>query len=299
MKILVTGAAGQVGWELSRSLMPLGEVIALTRQQCDLSRPETLGPLIEQLAPDLIVNAAAYTAVDRAESENALAMTVNGEAVGVLAEAAKRRGALLIHYSTDYVFDGDKENPYVEEDAVNPINAYGRSKLFGEQAIASVDCEALILRTTWVYASRGANFVRTMLRLGAERIRLAVVADQFGAPTWARNLADATALIAAQAMKERRSGDFDGGIFHLSAQGRTSWHGFAEEIFSLVRRQLPQYALQVEEVATIGTAEYPTPATRPHNSELSGDKVAARFSLRLPDWHCALATCLMELDGRT
>ncbi len=298
MKILVTGAGGQVGWELKRTLMPLGDVVAWDLPQFDLAQPQTLPAAVDALKPDMIVNAAAYTAVDRAESEAALAMTVNGEAVGVLAEAAKKHGALLVHYSTDYVFDGSKNGAYVEEDTVHPLNVYGRSKLAGEQAIAAVGCDALILRTTWVYASRGANFVRTMLRLGAERPQLSVVADQIGAPTWARNLADATALIGMRAMEERRRGDFCGGLFHMAAQGQTSWHGFAERIFAEARQRLPRYALQIGEVAAIASEQYPTPAARPKNSLLNCDKLAVRFGIRLPDWQAALSNCIDELQER-
>ncbi|HRP98257.1 MAG TPA: dTDP-4-dehydrorhamnose reductase, partial [Rhodocyclaceae bacterium] len=202
MRLMVTGATGQVGFELARSLMPLGEVVALDRRACDLAQPLSLAAVVTRVAPDVIVNAAAYTAVDRAEAEEALATTINAEAPAVLAGAARAAGALLVHYSTDYVFDGAKAGAWREDDAVAPLNAYGRSKLAGERAIAASGCDHLILRTSWVYAARGANFVRTMLRLGAERERLAVVADQLGAPTWARNIADATAHVVAAAQRE-------------------------------------------------------------------------------------------------
>lgn len=295
MKLLVTGANGQVGWELARSLMPLGEVITLDRSRCDLSRPETLAALVADLAPDVIVNAAAYTAVDKAESEEALATTINGVAPGELARAAKTVGALLVHYSTDYVFDGTKTGPYTEDDPVVPVNAYGRSKLAGEVAIRESGCDHLILRTTWVFAARGGNFVRTMLRLGAEREQLRVVADQHGAPTWARNIADATAHIVAQAQRERRTRTFASGIFNLTATGDTSWHGFAEAIFATARDSLPELVLKVANVEPIPASAYPTPAARPANSRLAGDRLAARFGIAMPHWQDALRRCIEEL----
>jgi dTDP-4-dehydrorhamnose reductase len=298
MKLLLIGANGQVGWELARSLMPLGEVVALDRSRCDLSRPETLTALIAEHAPDVIVNAAAYTAVDKAESEEALATTINGVAPGELARAAKAAGALLIHYSTDYVFDGSKSGPYIEDDPVAPLNAYGRSKLAGEEAIGNSGCDHLILRTTWVFASRGGNFVRTMLRLGAEREQLRVVADQWGAPTWARNIADATAQIVARAQQERCQGGFVSGVFNLASRGETSWHGFAEAIFSMARERVPQLTLKVARVDPIPAADYPTPAARPANSRLALDRVEARFGIVMPSWQAALARCLDELALR-
>ena len=298
MKLLVLGACGQVGWELARSLLPLGEVVALDRGGCDLSRPETLPDVIARQAPDVIVNAAAYTAVDKAEADEPLATTINGVAPGVLAGLARRSGALLLHYSTDYVFDGSKPAPYVEDDPVAPLNAYGRSKLAGERAIRESGCDHLILRTTWVFAARGGNFVRTMLRLGAERERLRVVADQFGAPTWARNIADATAQIVAGAMRERAVGAFASDTLHLTSAGATSWHGFAEAIFAMARERFPEGSLKVADVEPIPSAAYPTPAARPVNSRLSGERLAQRFGLRLPPWQQALSLCLDELSGR-
>ena len=293
MRLMLTGANGQLGWELARSLQPLGEVIALDRTQCDLERPDSLATVVETIRPDVIVNAAAYTAVDKAESEPQRARLVNAEAPGELARLARRHGALLLHYSTDYVFDGSKPGPYVETDPPAPLNVYGASKLEGERAIAAVDGEHLVLRTTWVYAARGANFLRTMLRLGAERETLRVVADQQGAPTWARNLADASALIVAQAQRERRQGSFESGLFHLCAAGHTNWHGFAEAIFAAARaRGLP---LAVREVAAIATTDYPTPAARPLNSRLDCSRLAGRFGVRLPDWSAALGLCLDDL----
>lgn len=298
MRLLVTGAHGQVGWELARSLMPLGDVVALGRDRCDLARPGTLAALVAEIAPDVIVNAAAYTAVDRAEGEEALATTINGDAPGELARAANAAGVLLVHYSTDYVFDGTQASPYDEDDAVSPVNAYGRSKLAGESAIRASGCDQLILRTTWVFASRGANFVRTMLRLGAEREALRVVADQVGAPTWARNIADATALIVAQAQRERRDGAFDSGVFNLTSRGATSWHGFAEAIFAAARERLPADALTVRDVVPIPASDYPTPAARPANSLLAPGRLQARFGVVMPRWEDALVRCLDEITGR-
>ena len=295
MKLLVTGATGQVGWELARSLMPLGEVFALDRSRCDLSRPETLAALVAELAPDVIVNAAAYTAVDKAESEEVLATTINGIAVGELARAAKAAGALLVHYSTDYVFDGTKPGPYTEDDPVAPLNAYGRSKLAGEVAIRESGCDHLILRTTWVFSARGGNFMRTMLRLGAEREQLRVVADQHGAPTWARNIADATSHIVARAQHERRDGTFASGIFNLASAGETNWHGFAEAIFAAARNSLPELALKVVSVEPIPASAYPTPAARPPNSRLAADRLAARFGIAMPHWQDALRRCLEDV----
>lgn len=296
MKLLVTGAKGQVGWELARSLMPLGEVVALDRSNCDLAQPAKLDALIDRIAPDVIVNAAAYTAVDRAQTEQALAHCVNAEAVGALARCAKRHGALMVHYSTDYVFDGSKTTPYTENDPTAPLNVYGQSKLAGELAIEAAGCEALILRTTWVYASRGANFVATMLRLFRERERLGVVADQFGAPTWARNIADTTAHLVRWAQTERGAGRICRQRFNLSAGGRTSWHGFAEEILRQARVRWPEQVWAVKSIDAIATEAYPLPAPRPANSCLDGALLANMTGLKLPDWGVALAACLAEMS---
>lgn len=295
MRILVTGAAGQVGWELARSLMPLGQVVALDRAACDLVRPDTLAAVVDRVAPAVIVNAAAYTAVDRAEDEEALATTINGEAVGALAQAARRRGALFIHYSTDYVFDGGGESPLTEDTPVCPLNAYGRSKLAGEAAAQASGADALILRTTWVYAARGKNFLRTMLRLAAEREELRVVADQFGAPTWARNIADATAQIIPLALAEQREGRFQSAILNLTNAGETSWHGFAAALIDGARRLQPEGKLKVARVLPIGSEAYPLPARRPANSRLDGAALARRYGIALPPWQEAMARCLEEL----
>lgn len=297
MKLLVTGANGQVGWELARSLMPLGEVVVLDRTACDLSRPETMASVVEAHRPDVIVNAAAYTAVDKAESEPELAHAINAASVGALASAAKHAGALLIHYSTDYVFDGTKKGPYREDDPTAPVNEYGRSKLAGERAIEAAACDALILRTTWVYASRGKNFVATMLRLFAERESLSVVADQHGAPTWARNIADATAHLVRWALDQRRAGGRVFRRFNLCAGGQTTWHGFAEEILRLAKVYWPERNWAVTEIKPIPTEAYPVPASRPANSRLDLSALQHETGLTMPHWKAAVDACVAEMAG--
>ncbi len=233
MKILLTGKTGQVGYELERSLQGLGEIIALDRSQMDLANLDQVRDVIRAIKPDLIINPAAYTAVDKAESEPELAMRINGEAPGVMAEEAKKLGAAMIHYSTDYVFDGSKTTPYVETDPTCPINVYGATKLAGEQAIQAAGIPHLILRTSWVYGMRGKNFLLTMLRLAQERDELRIVADQHGAPTWCRTIADTTAHIVAQAKGAQHAQDWwqeRSGIYHLTAQGQTTWYGFTQAI---------------------------------------------------------------------
>jgi dTDP-4-dehydrorhamnose reductase len=296
MKLLVTGANGQVGWELARSLMPLGKVKPLVRPDCDFVYPEKLPALIEDLRPDVIVNAAAYTAVDKAEDEEHLASTINATAVGVLAAAARKINALLVHYSTDFVFDGSKLGPYREDDLPNPINAYGCSKLAGEKALEEVGGDYLILRISWVYAARGHNFVRTMLRLMPERDQLNIVNDQVGGPTWARNIADATAHIVGQAKHERTAGSFTSGIFHLSAFGSTSWHGLATAVkeAAVGCGILSQACLSA--LHPVPTEGYPLPAARPKNSCLDGEKVRKRFGISMPKWEQALKRCLKEIQ---
>ena len=293
MRLVVTGAKGQVGWELCRSLMPLGEVIALDRAHCDLARPQDLPSLMRGLKPDVIVNAAAYTAVDKAEEEERLATTVNGIAPGILAEAAGAAGALFVHYSTDYVFDGAKDAPYGEDDEPHPINAYGRSKLAGDMAVRQVAGDHVILRTSWVYAARGQNFLRTVLRLARKGDDLRIVSDQIGAPTWARNIADATALIVQAACRERAEGRFASGLFNLAASGATSWHGFAEAILAELGKR-PGSPHPLPKVHPIPSADYPRPAARPKNSRLSGERLKARFALALPDWRQALGLCIQD-----
>ncbi|WP_431289996.1 dTDP-4-dehydrorhamnose reductase [Burkholderia cepacia] len=295
MRILVTGANGQVGWELVRALQPLGEVVAATRHVVDLGDAAAVDAYVDTLAPDLVVNAAAYTAVDRAEDEPEAAFAVNRDAVGALAQAARERSALLIHFSTDYVFDGSKRTPYVESDAVCPLNVYGASKLAGEQAIADAGGDWLVFRTSWVYASRGQNFLRTMLRLGANREALSVVSDQFGAPTSARMIADLTAHAAAKALAERRAGSFTSGLYHMTAQGETTWHAFAKAIFAGARRLSPQIDLAIREVKPIPAAEYPAKTARPTFSVLDNTRFDERFGLHRPQWSDGLALVLAEL----
>lgn len=294
MRVLVTGRNGQVGWELARGLAPLGEVIACDREPPDLSRPETLAPLVAEVRPGLIVNAAAYTAVDRAEEEEALALRVNGESVGVLAEAARKAGALLVHYSTDYVFDGTADRPYAESDPTSPVNAYGRTKLAGEQAIAAAGGDWLTFRTTWVYGVRGRNFLRTMLRLAEERETMRVVADQIGTPTSARMIAELTAHAVAQAMRERSAGRFESGLFHMTAADQTSWHGFASAIVESARTTRGD-AIKVRTIEAIDSEAYPTPARRPAWSVLDNGRFDQRFGLTRLDWRRALALVMGDL----
>jgi dTDP-4-dehydrorhamnose reductase len=291
VKLLITGANGQIGWELRRSLVSLGEAVAMDRNACDLSRPQDLPRIIREIAPDVIVNAAAYTGVDKAEEEESLAMVINGVAVGVIADEARKLGALLIHYSTDYVFDGTKDIPYVEDDPPHPINAYGRSKLAGERAIERCGGNYLIMRTSWVYAARGHNFLRTVLRLACERDELRIVADQWGAPTWAHEIANATASIVRQACRERERGDFAPGILNLTAAGATSWFGFAEAILDQAERHL---GVRGNKVRPISSLDYPGPAARPKNCRLAGDRVRARFKITMADWKHALTRCMQD-----
>jgi dTDP-4-dehydrorhamnose reductase len=291
VKILLTGRNGQVGGELAHALAPLGEVIAFDRGGLDLADPDKIVAAVRSVRPDVLVNAAAYTAVDRAESEPDAAHAINAAAVAILAEEAKRAQALLIHYSTDYVFDGTKEAPYVEEDPPNPINAYGRSKLAGEQAICGIDGPHLILRTSWVYAAHGKNFFLTILRLLKEKDELRVVSDQIGAPTSAGALAEATAELLRRhgtaALGECR------GIYHATAGGTTSWHGFAMEI-----ARLEQLGFRAR-IAPIASSEYPTPAQRPKNSRLSNEKLQRSLGIVLPKWEACLETCHASLRART
>ena len=284
MKILLTGASGQLGYELERSLQGLGEVVAPRRAQMDMANLDQIREVVRAVRPQLIVNPAAYTAVDLAETERDLAYRVNAQAPGVLAAEAKLLGAAMVHYSTDYVFDGSKDSPYVETDTPNPLNVYGRTKLEGEQAIAETGIPHLILRTSWVYGMRGKNFLLTMLRLGKEREELRIVADQHGAPTWSRTISDSTALILSQA---RAGGpawwDLHSGTYHLSSQGSTTWCGFTEAIVAAAG--LPC------RVTPIASSDYPVAATRPVNSLMSSAKLMQAF-VDLPHWHQALLLSL-------
>jgi dTDP-4-dehydrorhamnose reductase len=292
MKLLVTGRDGQVGTELKRSLASLGEVTALSRAELDLADPAAIRAAVRAQRPDWIVNAGAYTAVDKAESEPALAQAVNGEAPAVLAEEAARLGARLIHYSTDYVFDGTAERPYREDDPTHPVSVYGRSKLVGEQAVMAAAGGHLVLRTSWVYAARGRNFLLTMLRLAKERPELRVVSDQYGAPTWCRDIAEATAsLIRLQAGRGIPAGP---ALYHFSAGGLTTWHQFATRI---VEEGARRGLCPLVPVRAIATSEFPTPARRPANSVLSNQRLAADYGLRLPDWEDGLLRCLDEVSA--
>ncbi|MFZ2726849.1 MAG: dTDP-4-dehydrorhamnose reductase [Methylococcaceae bacterium] len=293
MKILITGGNGQVGWELSRALLPLGELIITQRNQADFSKPESLSELVETIKPDVIVNATAYTAVDKAETETELAQLINGDAVAVLAQSAKKVGALLVHYSTDYVFDGSKQGVYYENDTTNPLSSYGRSKLAGELAIQASGVDSLILRTTWVYAARGSNFVKTILRLAAEREELNIVADQFGAPTWAKLIAQTTAHIIKQSQQERKQGAFNSDIYNLTSTGETSWHGFAQAIIDTARSN--NVELKNKLLNPIPTTAYPLPAQRPLNSRLSVTKLENKFDLVMPNWQTCLKLCMAEM----
>ena len=292
-KILLTGKNGQVGWELQRTLAALGEVIALGREEMDLGNPDAIRARIREIKPDIIVNAASYTAVDKAESEPELAMAINGVAPGIIAEEAKHVGVRLVHYSTDYVFDGKKSGAYSEEDAPKPASVYGRSKLAGEKAIRASGADHLIFRTSWVFAARGKNFLKTILRLAAEREELRIVADQFGAPTWARLVADVTALALQQDLARLKNGKFESGIFNLTAAGETSWHGFASAIITAARKR--GASLKCRTVVPITSAEYPLPAARPANSRLSGAKLEKRYGVEMPGWDYCMHQCLAEL----
>ena len=295
MKVLLFGAGGQVGWELQRSLAPLGELIALDRHSTslcgDLGNLQGLMETVQQVRPDVIVNAAAHTAVDKAESEAALAHTLNALAPGVMAQEAARLGALLVHYSTDYVFDGSGTRPWREEDATGPLSVYGQTKLDGERLIQAACPKHLIFRTSWVYAARGGNFAKTMLRLGQERERLSVIDDQFGAPTGADLLADVTAHAIRQVLNRPQ----DAGLYHLVAGGETTWNGYAKYVLGQAKQTLPAINIKAVEVAAVATSALPTPARRPHNSRLDTSRLQATFDLSLPDWQSGVARMLTEI----
>ncbi len=294
MKILLFGKNGQVGWELNRSLQPLGEIVAVDVDEVDFTNTAKLRGIIQAEAPGVICNAVAYTAVDKAEDNEDLALIINGTAPGIIAEEAKKLDALMIHYSTDYVFDGTKTSPYLEADEPNPVNAYGRTKRMGELAVQAAGCDYLTLRTSWVYASRAHNFLLTMLKLVQEREELSVVADQIGAPTSARLIADVTLLCVQQALKERLAGAFSSDLYHLTASGHTSWHGFAEEIASLANTRL-KLPLAIKNISAISTSSYPTPATRPMNSQLSLTRLESVFGLLMPGWQNTLKRCMDDI----
>ena len=288
-RILITGGDGQLGWELARAFAPIGEVIAFDRSGMDLLDPDAIRARCREVRPSLVLNAGAYTAVDRAESEPDLAMRINGEAPGILAEEANRLGAALIHYSTDYVFDGNAKVPYREDDATAPQSVYGRTKLAGEQAVCAVAKEYLVLRTSWLYSNRRHNFLLTILRLARERDELRIVADQIGSPTWVRPVSDTTARCVMVTRSAARL-NIPSGIYHLTAAGQTSWHGFASAILDGTTDE-PRRATRV---VAITTADYPTPAKRPAYSVLALAKLQLASGITPVDWRMQLAGYLAE-----
>jgi dTDP-4-dehydrorhamnose reductase len=299
MKILLLGKGGQVGWELQRALAPLGEIVALDHDSTanpdglhgDFSRPEALAATVAAVRPDVIVNAAAHTAVDKAQSEPDLARALNATAPGVLARCAAETGAWLLHYSTDYVFDGSGSSARAEDAPTAPLSVYGQTKLEGEALIRASGCQHLILRTSWVYAARGGNFAKTMLRLAGERDKLTVIDDQIGAPTGADLLADLSAHMIRQARREPAVS----GTYHAVAAGETSWHGYASFVIDWARRH--GHALKVQAIEPVPTSAFPTPAQRPHNSRLSTAKLQAAFGLQLPPWQQGVERMLSEVLG--
>ena len=299
MKLLLLGRNGQVGWELQRSLAPLGELIALDRQGdaggqglCgDLSRLDELARTVRALRPDVIVNAAAHTAVDKAESEPDQARLLNALAPQVLAREAAQTGALLVHYSTDYVFDGSGSAARTETEATAPLSVYGSSKLEGEQLILASGCRHLIFRTSWVYAARGGNFAKTMLRLAQEREALSVIDDQCGAPTGADLIADVT----AHAIRQLQRQPGDQGLYHLVAGGETTWHAYASHVIARARELAPDRPWKVQRIAAVPTSAFPTPAQRPLNSRLNTERLQQTFGLRLPHWQAGVDRMLQEI----
>jgi dTDP-4-dehydrorhamnose reductase len=306
VRLLVTGCYGQVGWHLQRTLAPLGEVLAIDIDSVDLTDPAAVSKTVRDFAPNVVVNAAAYTAVDKAESEREIAHAINVGAPGQIAKECAASGALMVHYSTDYVYDGGKQEPYVETDPTGPLSAYGETKLAGDRAIIGCGCAHIILRTTWVYDIRGKNFLRTILRLAREKDELRIVGDQFGAPTWARMLAETTAIVVARsAERKRTAGAWSGGLFHVTAGGRTSWAGFAQAILEEYEvlasaDEAGEYggSLKTRRVVEIGTPEYPTPARRPVNSVLSNARINSEFGIVMPDWRTQLRLALQDAVRR-
>ncbi|MDR2195710.1 MAG: dTDP-4-dehydrorhamnose reductase [Gallionellaceae bacterium] len=291
-RILLTGSNGQLGWELRRSLAGHHDIIATDRNSLDLADADALRRAVRDIRPDLLINAAAYTDVEKAESEPAQAHAINNAAPGILAEEAHRLGAAMVHYSTGYVFDGDQSAPYAEGDTPNPQSVYGASKLAGELAVRAVGGQHLILRTNWVYGAHGDNFVKTVLRLAQERDELRIVADQFGAPTWARDLAQATSAILD--VWQRKNFDATlSGVYHLTAAGRVNWYDYAKEIMRLARDAgiTPAHP----DIRAISASEYPGAAKRPANSLLANDKARQVFDVALPEWQASLAECMNEL----
>jgi len=294
MRIFLTGKNGQVGFELQRALAPLGEITAAGQDECDLADPEAIRRLIRKIQPDIIVNPAAYTAVDKAEAEAELALAVNGTAPQVLGEEAARIGALVVHYCTDYVFDGGKRGFYAEEDPPNPQNVYGRTKLAGTEAIRQSTRRHLVFRTSWVFGGHGNNFAKTILRLAAERDTLKVVADQFGAPTSAPLIADVTAQVIGRYRRQRGDG-FPYGLYNLAASGETTWCDYAQAIVTAPRHAGKELRLTPENIRPIPSADYLLPALRPANSRLATGKLQTTFGLRLPPWQEGLSHVLQQI----
>ncbi len=297
MRILLLGKNGQVGWELQRSLAPLGEVLALDRHSTtycgDLSKPEQLAQTVLSYKPDFIVNAAAHTAVDKAESEPELARVLNTEAPAALAKAAAQVGAWLVHYSTDYVFDGSGTHARQEDEGTGPLSVYGQTKLDGEKAIASSGCKYLIFRTSWVYAARGGNFAKTMLRLAQERDKLTVINDQYGAPTGADLIADVTAHAMCRVLNTQNM-SFSG-VYHLAASGETTWHEYASHVIAQAKVIKPEFGWKVADIISVTTSAFPTPAARPLNSRLCTAKLQQTFGLLLPPWQQGVDRMLAEV----
>jgi len=303
LRLLITGANGQVGWHLQRTLAPMGPVLAIDIEEVDLTDLDAIARTLHEFAPDIVVNAAAYTAVDKAESEPELAHALNVAAPAQMAKECARAGALLVHYSTDYVYDGSKRDPYEEDDVTGPLSVYGQTKLAGDQAIMASGCAHIILRTTWVYDVRGKNFLRTVLRLAREKEELRIVGDQYGAPTWARMLAESTAILLGRLLERNRvTASWQSGLFHLTAAGQTSWAGFARAILEDYEELIDWPAetgefggpLRAKRVVQITTEQYQTPARRPRNSVLSNARIQAAFGIVLPDWRHQLRLALQD-----
>lgn len=295
MNILITGGSGQVGFELQRQLATLGNVLAPNRAALNLYNADDVDTFLEEHKPCLIVNAAAYTAVDNAESDQAMATHLNAKLPAQLAEYCQQRGSWLIHYSSDYVYNGEGTSPWQENDTTGPCNAYGATKLAGDEAVANSGCKHLIFRTSWVYSAFGKSFLGTMLRLGAERSALSIVSDQIGAPTPARLIALVTQQALATLTNPKTSKDLESGVYHLSPRGETSWHGFACQIFQLAKQAELPLAISPEGVSAITTADYPTSAARPLNSRLAVEKLEAALGVQMPSWQSQLALTVEEI----
>jgi len=291
-KILITGVLGQVGYELQRSLAPFGTIIGIDKDEMDLTNPVAIRKFLNEVSPDIIVNPGAYTAVDLAEKDVDICMAINNQAALVIAEESKKLNAFLIHYSTDYVFDGSSLSPYREDDVPNPLNVYGSSKLAGEQAIQHVGGRHLILRTSWVYGTRGKNFLLTMLKLGMDKTHLNIVSDQIGAPTWSRMIAEVTAQILSKTPYLENNENYHG-IYNLTSAGKTSWLEFAETIFDMYSKKNPEF--KRPELTGVLSESYKTAALRPMNSLLSPDKLKKTFGISIPDWKVALKMCIDDL----